>query len=59
MSERSFCIFWRIHVRLKLASQVAYERISLTAVPQTDLKQFNLESSLGKRGFLANWDLED
>ena len=28
MSERSFCTFQRIHVRLTLASQVAYERFS-------------------------------
>ena len=47
MSERSFCIFRRIHVRLTWASQVAYECSSFTAVPQTDLKYFNLESSLG------------
>ena len=30
-----------------LTSQVAYECFSFTAVPQTDLKHFNLESSLG------------
>ena len=47
MSERSFCIFRGIHVRLTWASQVAYECFSFTAVPQTDLKYFNLESSLG------------
>ena len=47
MSEHSFCIFRRIHVRLTWASQVAYECFSFTAVPQTDLKYFNLESSLG------------
>ena len=47
MKERSFSIFRRIHVRLTLASQVAYECFSFTAVPQTDLKHFNLESSLG------------
>ena len=49
MSERSFCIFRRIHVRLPLASQIAYECFPFTAVPQTDLKHFqvNLESSLG------------
>ena len=35
-------------MRLTLASQVAYERFSFTAVPQTDLKHFDLESSLGK-----------
>ena len=27
MSERSFCIFRRIHLRLPLASQVAYESL--------------------------------
>ena len=32
---------------LPLASQVAYECFFFTAVPQTDLKHFNLESSLG------------
>ena len=49
MSERSSCIFRRIHVLLLWASQVAYECFSFTAVPQTDLKYFNLEtkSSLG------------
>ena len=47
MSERSFCIFRRIHVRVTWASQVAYECFSFTAVPQTDLKHFNLQSSLG------------
>ena len=47
MSERSFCIFRRIHVRLPLASQITYEYFPFTAVPQTDLKHFNLESSLG------------
>ena len=34
-------------MRLTWASQVAYECFSLTAVPQTDLKHFNLESLLG------------
>ena len=50
MSERSFCIFqrWRrIHVRLPLACQVAYERFAFCTVPQTDLKHYNPESSLG------------
>ena len=47
MSERSFCIFRRTHVRLTWASQVAYECFSFTAVPQTDLKYFTPESSLG------------
>ena len=47
MSEQSFCIFRRIHVRLPLASQIAYECFPFTPVPQTDLKHFNLESSLG------------
>ena len=47
MSELFFGIFRRIHVQLTLASQVAYERFSFTAVPQTDLKHFNLESSIG------------
>ena len=47
MSERSFCIFRRIHLRLTLVSRVAYECFSFTAVPRTDLTHFNLESSLG------------
>ena len=34
-------------MRLPLASQIAYECFPFTAVPQTDLKHFNLESSLG------------
>ena len=51
MSERSFSIFRRIHVRLPLASQIAYECFPFTAVPPTDLKHFNLESSLG-----SAWD---
>ena len=29
------------------SSQIAYECFPFTAVPQTDLKHFNLESSLG------------
>ena len=37
----------RIHVPLTWASQVAYECFSFTTVPQTDLKHFNLDSSLG------------
>ena len=39
-SERYMCDW-------QLASQVAYECFSFTAVPQTDLRHFNLESSLG------------
>ena len=31
-NERSFCIFRRIHVRLPLACQVAYECFSFTPV---------------------------
>ena len=48
MCKRPFCIFRRTHVRLPLACQVAYKCFSFTPVPQTDLKHFNLDSSLGK-----------
>ena len=48
MGELSFCIFRRIHARLPLACQVAYAFFSFTPVPQTDLKHFNPESSLGR-----------
>ena len=50
MSERSFCIFRRIHLLLPLAWQVAYECFSFTPVPQTDLlvKHFNLELLLSR-----------
>ena len=37
--------------------QVAYERISFTAVPQTDWKHFNLELSLGKAWLPGKWSL--
>ena len=47
MSELSLCIFRRIYVQLPLASQITYECFPFTAVPPTDLKHFNLESSLG------------
>ena len=48
MSELVFYIFRRIHVRLPSACQVADERFTFTPVPQTDLKHFNPESSLGR-----------
>ena len=54
MRKRSFCIFRRIHVRLTLASQVAYERFSFTALPQTDLKHLTSSHPLVKRGCLAD-----
>ena len=44
ISERFFCMFRRIHVRLPLACQVAFECFSFAPVPQTDLKHFNLTS---------------
>ena len=47
-SKQFFCIFRRIYVQLPLACQVVYEWFSFAPLPQTYLKYFYLESSLGK-----------
>ena len=57
MSERSFCIFLRIHVRLTSASQVAYECFfSPPLVTKTDTWIRTLRTSINVPREWSNWN---